>query len=145
MIYAFYPIFAAMLYGFAFAFTERALKLTNISTYMALSASAGMLVMVALIKLKGEALSFTFLESKSTAAIVLAAAIAPSLGWIFTMFAIKTTSATYASFTEISYPLFTLIFAFFGLRTIDWTILLGGALIMTGSFIMVYGQTKIKG
>lgn len=144
MIYAFFPIFAAMFYGLAFAFTEKALKLTNISTYMALSAIAGMLVMFGFIKLKGEPLSFTFLESKSALAIVLTAVIAPTLGWVFTMFAIKTTSATYASFAEISYPLFTLIFlfAFFGLRTIDWTIILGGALIMLGSFIMIYGQSK---
>lgn len=133
-----------MFYGLAFAFTEKALKLTNISTYMALSAIAGMLVMFGFIKLKGEPLSFTFLESKSALAIVLTAVIAPTLGWVFTMFAIKTTSATYASFAEISYPLFTLIFlfAFFGLRTIDWTIILGGALIMLGSFIMIYGQSK---
>lgn len=100
--------------------------------------------MFGFIKLKGEPLSFTFLESKSALAIVLTAVIAPTLGWVFTMFAIKTTSATYASFAEISYPLFTLIFlfAFFGLRTIDWTIILGGALIMLGSFIMIYGQSK---
>jgi len=144
MIYAFFPIFAAMFYGLAFAFTEKALKLTNISTYMALSALAGVIVMGAFIKIKGEALSFDFLADKTSLAIVLTAVVAPTLGWVFTMFAIKTTSASYASFAEISYPLFTLafLFIFFGLRTIDWTVLLGGALIMVGSFIMVYGQTK---
>jgi len=144
MIYAFFPIFAAAFYGLAFAFTEKALKLTTIGTYMALSAITGVIVMAAFIKLKGEPISFAFLESKSAAAIVLTAVIAPTLGWVFTMFAIKTTSATYASFAEISYPLFTLLFlfAFFGLRAIDWTVLLGGGLIMLGSFIMVYGQSK---
>ncbi|MFK7840291.1 MAG: EamA family transporter [Bdellovibrionales bacterium] len=144
MIYAFFPIFAAMFYGLAFAFTEKALKLTNLATYMALSAIAGIIVMGVYIKLKGDPLSFDFAFDKTSLVIVLTAVTAPTLGWVFTMFAIKTTSASYASFAEISYPLFTLLFLFifFGLRTIDWTIILGGALIMAGSFIMVYGQTK---
>lgn len=143
MIYAFFPIFAAICYGLAFAFTERALKFTNLSTYMVLSALMGVVVMVGFVKLKGETVSFSFMESKTSALIVLTSVLAPTLGWVFTMFAIKTTSATYASFAEISYPLFTLmfLFTFFGLRSIDWTILAGGSLIMIGSFIMIYGQT----
>jgi len=144
MIYAFFPIFAAMFYGLAFAFTEKALKLTSISTYMALSAAMGVVVMGIFIKLKSETLSFEFLNNKTSAAIVLTAILAPTLGWVFTMFAIKTTSASYAAFAEISYPLFTVafLFVFFGLRGIDWTILVGGALIMLGSGLLIYGQSK---
>jgi drug/metabolite transporter (DMT)-like permease len=144
MIYVFFPIIAAMCYGMAFAFMEKALKITNISTYMCLSALAGICVMFTVIKIKGEPLSFDFLTDKVNIAIVLTAVFAPTLGWLFTMFAIKTTSASYAAFAEISYPLFTLVFlfVFFGLRSVDWTVLMGGALIMLGSFIMIYGQTK---
>lgn len=144
MIYVFFPIIAAMCYGMAFAFMEKALKITNISTYMCLSALAGICVMFTVIKIKGEPLSFDFLTDKVNIAIVLTAVFAPTLGWLFTMFAIKTTSASYAAFAEISYPLFTLVFlfVFFGLRSVNWTVLMGGALIMLGSFIMIYGQTK---
>ncbi len=144
-IYVFFPVFAAIFYGLAFAFTEKALKLTNITTYMLLNIIMSALIMLTFIKFKGEPLSFDFLKHKSSLAIVLTAVIAPSLGWIFTMFAIKTTSASYAAFAEISYPLFTVIFlfAFFGLRTIDWTTIAGGLLIMTGSFLMIWGKTKV--
>ncbi|MGH1398050.1 MAG: EamA family transporter [Alphaproteobacteria bacterium] len=143
-IYLFFPIFAAMFYGLAFAFTEKALKLTNVSTYLAISIVSGALIMLAFIKLKGEPLNFDFVKNKSTLAIVLTSVIAPSLGWIFTTFAIKTTSASYAAFAEISYPLFTVLFlfTFFGLRAIDWTTIAGGLLIMTGSFLMIWGKTK---
>jgi len=41
MIYLFFPLFAAMFYGLAFAFTEKALKLVNISTYLMLSGATG--------------------------------------------------------------------------------------------------------
>ncbi len=143
-IYLFFPIFAALFYGLAFAFTEKALKLTNVSTYIILSGLASVAIALALTKMKGEDFSFTFLQSKSELAIVLTAVIAPSIGWVLTMFAIKTTSASYAAFAEISYPLFTMLFlfAFFGLRTIDWTTIAGGLLIMTGSFLMIWGKTK---
>ena len=144
MIYFFFPIFAAMFYGLAFAFTEKALKLTTIGTYLTLSASAGIIISIAVTKIKGEGFSFEFLNSKPDLAIVLTAVIAPCLGWVFTMFAIKTTSASYAAFAEISYPLFTVLFlfAFFGMRTIDWTTIAGGLLIMAGSFLMIWGKTK---
>ena len=144
MIYAFFPIFAAIFYGLAFAFTEKALKLTTISTYLAMNAVVTIIVAACLIKAKGEGLSFEFLNNKPTASIVLTAVIAPSFGWLFTMFAIKTTSASYAAFAEISYPLFTVLFLFifFGMRTIDWTTIIGGLLIMAGSFLMIWGKAR---
>ena len=133
-----------MFYGLAFAFTEKALKLVDISTYLILGALAGVAMASSLVVLRGQPLSFDFINSTKSLAIVAVAVLAPSLGWLFTMFAIKTTSASYAAFAEISYPLFTVLFLalFFGLRSLDWTILLGGILIMSGSFLMIWGQSR---
>lgn len=144
MIYALFPILAAMCYGLAFAFTEKALKITSAVTYLTISAAVGFFFILGLVAVKGERFSWGFLHNPKDMTIFLIAAIAPSLGWLFTTYAIKNTNASYAAFAEISYPLFTLLFLFifFGLRSLDWTILLGGSLIMIGSFIMVYGQAK---
>lgn len=144
MVYIFFPLFAAMFYGLAFAFTEKALKLVDISTYLILGALAGVAMASSLVVLRGQPLSFDFINNTKSLAVVAVAVLAPSFGWLFTMFAIKTTSASYAAFAEISYPLFTVLFLalFFGLRTLDWTIILGGALIMGGSFLMIWGQSK---
>ncbi len=144
MIYALFPMIAAMCYGLAFAMTEKALKITNVVTYMAVNSASSFLIVAYLLWIKGESLKFDFIHDQKDLVLIIIAATIPTLGWTFTLFAVKNTSALYASFAEISYPLFTVIFLFifFGLRSIDWTILLGGALIMIGSFIMVYGQSK---
>lgn len=135
-----------MFYGLAFAFTEKAMSSINVATYIFWVAALEMALALGLMKFKTESFSWAFLQNKTDTTIVFIAVAAPALGWLFTTYAIKNTSATYAAFAEISYPLFALLFLFlfFGLRTVDWTILLGGGLIMAGSLIMVYGQTALK-
>jgi drug/metabolite transporter (DMT)-like permease len=144
MIYAFFPVFAAMLYGLAYAMADRAFKVTNITTYMLISYMFGLIMFLGVWKFKNEQISFSFLNNKYDALIVLASVSAPSLGWLFTMFAIQKTSASYAAFAEISYPLFTLLFLFliFGIRHFDFSILVGGALVILGSAVLVSGQLK---
>lgn len=142
MIYVLFPILAAVCYGLAFAATERALTLTSASTYLLLSAIPGFIFVAGLIAVKGEKLSWAFLENRGDVIIVAVAAIAPALGWLFTTYAIKNVNASYAAFAEISYPLFTLLFLFlfFGIKHFDWYVLVGGAFVMTGSFLLVFGQ-----
>lgn len=144
MIFAFFPIIAAMCYGLAYAMTEKALKITNVGTYMTVNTLFGVIIILYLFTIKGEPLKIDFTTSPKDLWFILLSTAMPSIGWVFTMFAVKNTSAVYTSFAEISFPLFTLLFMFllFGLRSIDWTILIGGGLIMTGSLIMIYGQTK---
>ena len=133
-----------MFYGLSFAFAEKAFKLTNVTTYLVLNATTGLAAAAAFVLIKGAPeVSLDFTNDNKSLATVAVAVIAPTLGWIFTMFAIKSTSASYAAFTEISYPLFTVLFLFlfFGLRSLDWTIMLGGLLIMAGSCLMIWGQS----
>ena len=145
MVYALFPIIAAMCYGLAYAMSEKALKIVNIGTYMFCNALFGVFILLYLFHIKGESLKIDIIHDKKDLLFILVATAFPSLGWLFTMFAVKNTSALYTTFAEISYPLFTVLFLFlfFGLRSIDWTIILGGGLIMIGSFIMIYGQTKL--
>ena len=142
MIYAFFPLLAAMFYGIAFAFTESALKVTNIATYMLISCGLLAITVVGLLKIKGESLKFDFLQNNADTWLVLVAVAAPSIGWLFTTYAIKNVNASYAAFAEISYPLFTVLalFLFFGLRSLDWSVAVGGLLILAGSSILIMGQ-----
>ena len=142
MIYAFFPIVAAMFYGLAFAFTESALKLTNVATYMIVSLGVLILTVFGLMYIKGEKADFAFAKNPADLAIVLVAVTAPALGWLLTTYGIKNVNASFAAFAEISYPLFTILFLFlfFGQRAFDWTTLVGGLLILTGSSVLVLGQ-----
>lgn len=146
MIYAFLPLGAAMLYGLAFALMERVLQVTNVFTYM-LMGGILFLPMIGLLSiLKKEPIDFGFLHDKSQLFMVFVAVVAPSLGWLLTAYTIKNVNASYAAFAEISYPLFTVLFAFLllGVRQFDWHVLAGGALILIGSSVLVYGQLKLK-
>ena len=142
MLTAFLPIIAAMFYGLSFAFTEKAFKIINVSTYLFWGGVLAFVSCALLMKLKSESLIFDMAGNWSNFWIVAVAVTAPSIGWVLTIFAIKNTSASYAAFAEISYPLFTLLVLFlvFGVRQFDWNIIAGGALIMAGSFIMISGQ-----
>lgn len=144
MLYAYFPIMAAMIYGLSFAFAEKALKLTNVATYMLFCCLSGMLTVATLIAVKKEGLSFEFANNRDDILTMIMAVATPWLGWLLTIYAIKNTSAAYAAFAEISYPLFTVIclVLFFGVRQFDWHVLAGGALVMAGSFILVLGQTS---
>ncbi len=146
MIFAFFPLIAAMSYGIAFAFSEHALKMTNVMTYMFLSSCVGLMSIFGLYFLKGERIEASFISDPRSILIVMIAVAAPSLGWLFTLFAVKNTNASYAAFAEISYPLFTVLalFIFFGYRMMAWQTLLGGVLIMIGSCIMVWGQLRLR-
>ncbi|MBL4803809.1 MAG: EamA family transporter [Alphaproteobacteria bacterium] len=144
MIYAILPIFAAMLYGLAFALMEKALQITNVVTYMLIGSAISIPLVLALVQIKKEPLDFGFLQNKMDALIVLLAVIAPAAGWFLTAYTIKNVNAGYAAFAEVSYPLFTIIFLFvlFGIKHFEWHLLLGGSLVMLGSFILVMGQMK---
>ncbi|MCK5284157.1 MAG: EamA family transporter [Alphaproteobacteria bacterium] len=142
MLYASFPIIAAVCYGLCFAFTQKLLESVNVATYIFLGGVASVFIALGLSKFKHEPISLSFMEDKYLLIVALIAVLVPSIGWLLTMYAIKNISASYAAFAEISYPLFTILFLFlfFGVRHFDWSILVGGGLVMFGSFILIYGQ-----
>ena len=143
----FLPIIAAAFFGLGYAFSEKALQTMNVATYMLVGSVFGLLIAVGLSYFRSEPFSLTFANDKITFLQGVVAVLAPALGWVFTVYAIQHISASYAAFAELSYPLFALLFLFlfFGVRHFDWWLLAGGALVMAGSFLLVYGQTKLGG
>ena len=144
MIYAFFPIIAAMFYGLAFAATEKALSYTSITTIMILGSAFGICVVSGLMFIKNEPPSFSFLNDKTGTALVATAVIAPAFGWLLTNYAIKNINSSYAAFAEVSYPLFTILFLFllFGIRHFDWHVIVGGIMVIAGSVVLVLGQLR---
>lgn len=143
----FFPLISAALYGLGFALIDRATQTINVATYIFISGLVGILTALFLLFFRHEAVSFSFLTAKwQTVLIIAGAALAPGLGWILTIYAVKNISPAFVAFSEISYPLFTLLFLFliFGVRQFSFHVVCGGGLVMLGSFIMIYGQMKTK-
>lgn len=138
----FLPIGAAMFYGMGFALMDRALQATNVVTYMFMGAIISLPLVGALVVFKREKISFDFITSWENIALVVAAVLAPALGWFLTAYTIKNIGGAYAAFAEVSYPLFTILFLFlfFGIKQFDWHLLVGGVMVILGSFILVFGQ-----
>ena len=112
MIFVFFPIIAAVLYGFGFALMDRALQATNVITFMLIDVLVGLFLVLALIKISPEPLSFGFVSNKADLFIILAAVAVPTIGWFLSAYTIKNINASYAAFAEVSYPLFTILFLF---------------------------------
>lgn len=147
MIFIFFPFIAAILYGLGFALLDRAFQVTNVITFMLLDILVGVPMILALVKFSPEPLSWDFLHNKNDLFLVIAAAATPTLGWFLTAYTIQNINAAYAAFSEVSYPLFTIFFLFliFGIRHFDWHLLLGGSLVIIGSFILMMGQMSKAG
>ncbi len=142
---AFFPLIAACFYGLAYVFFEKVIAGINLTTFYFTGATMMMITSICYGLWNHQSVSYAFAkETPSLLVMLVLGVMISSLGWLFTTHGIKGTSAVYAAMGEISYPLFTVLFAFllFGVRNWGLTTLLGGAMIMAGSFILVYGQTK---
>lgn len=144
MIYALLPIFAAMFYGVAFALLDRALQVTNVVTYLLLAAIIMLPMVIGVAAFRHEHISFDFISRWQDLALVMAAVLAPAIGWILTSYTIQNIGGAYAAFAEVSYPLFTVmfLFLFFGVKQFDWHLIVGGLMIIAGSALLVFGQVS---
>lgn len=133
---------AAAIYGLGFVFMERAMQTTSAATFMLVNTLTGMLLITALLLTRVETITWQALSHRETLLYLLAGAAAPALGWVLTIYGVKHISAAYATAGEVSYPLFTVLFLFlfFGVRNFDWTVLVGGGLIIAGAAILLSGQ-----
>lgn len=149
MIYALFPILAAMCYASAYIFGEKVLQKTNMASMLLLTAPLGFLTWLAAIwflnKYQNQSLNFSSFNNKQTLFFAVAISVLGTLGYIFTLFSLQKVSATYTATAEVSYPLFTILFLwlFFGEKQFDLSILCGGLLVLLGSFTLIYGQIKI--
>ena len=149
VIYTFFPIFAAICYALAYILDERILEKINVATFMLVTTIIGLPFSIGIVlflrKFKNEQIMIEpFYDFKFLMVVIFAFSLG-IIGFLFTLFSLQKTNAVYTSFAEISYPLFTvlILFLFFGARQFNPTILLGGTLVLLGSFILIYGQSKI--
>jgi drug/metabolite transporter (DMT)-like permease len=142
------PFLASMMYGAGYVFLERVLDVhINPATFLVVNTLTNVLAVLFLVFVHGYAVEInSVFKSLPVFALVLAAAAAPSIGWVATIYSIKYISAIYTALVETSYPLFTLAFGllFFGLKEWNWITLSGGVLIMAGAAVMLFGQNKIE-
>ncbi|MCC7305532.1 MAG: EamA family transporter [Alphaproteobacteria bacterium] len=145
MLLAFFPFFAAALYGLSYVLIERITAQVNLTTYYLASNIIWLACALAHGYIRKEPFSFGTAENvPNVLLLILIASAAGSIAWLFTTYALKNISASYAAFGEISYPIFTLLFAalLFGLRGFSWQHMVGGALIFAGSIILVMAQSE---
>ena len=148
MIYVFFPVFAAICYGLAIIYDEKALETVNVATLVLFSTVMGIPLGIAtafaLSKAKNQSFNFDFLHQPTVTLYATLGLVLVQIAVVFTLFAIQKTSASYTAFAEISYPFFTILFLvlFFGVRQFNWSILFGGGLVLLGSFILIYGQMR---
>lgn len=149
MFLLFLPLLAAACYGLGYVFLERASSSVSLSTFLLLSIPFEILVILMMHITKAGEVNFSFLnglfQNSSLLWTIILAVILPTIGWVFTIYAVQNVSATYTAFAEISYPLFTVVFlaGFFGVKQFNAPILLGGLLILIGSALLVYGQLRL--
>lgn len=143
MIYALLPFLSAAFYGLSYVLLEKILKSVSMLSYMLVSSIFLTTVLIGIALLKPGFVSFDFLSDRKTALVFVVAVVVGIAGWIATLIGLQNTSATYVSFAEISYPLFTLLFLFllFGEHQLNVQSLIGGALVMAGSIVLLMSRT----
>lgn len=139
------PFVAAMCYGIGYVLIERVVGIhINTATFYAINTVICILVLLWFVFWQGESVDFKTFSSATaqTWLLIIMAAAIPCLGWVFTIYAIRHTSAVFTAFAETSYPIFTMAFGFllFGIRQVNPATIIGGVIIFMGAVIMVYGQ-----
>lgn len=145
MPYLLFPFISAALYGLSYVLIERIMTTVNVTTFMVLGCFTGVIMTTLLWIIKGETLTLAPLSGKpAIIAFLIMALLSSYMAWMTSNFAIRETSALYTSMGEVSYPIFTLIFAYliFGTKNWDPMMLVGGGLVLVGSFVMVYARSK---
>jgi drug/metabolite transporter (DMT)-like permease len=141
-MYLFYALFAALLWGFDYAFAERVLRNISIPVFLAIQLffASVAIGLIALIKGYWQQDLASLLASKSTIFLFGLGIIAFTIANILICSAIQSKNATLSSLIEISYPFFIALISWFFFKENQLTpsIAIGGTLIFIGSFIIYY-------
>jgi drug/metabolite transporter (DMT)-like permease len=142
MIYALLPFLSAALYGLGYVLLDKLLKNIPILVFMSISSTVMTIAICATAYFKLTPQDFSFIHDKKIVLIFVATVVFNITAWITTLLALQNTNATYVSFAEISYPIFTVFFLYllFGEHQLNWQSLVGGVLILAGSGFLVYSK-----
>lgn len=142
------PFIASALYGLCYVLMEKVVGIyVSPASFLAVNTVANIAAILFLVAVHNDTLDLKeMLGSVPVFLMVVAAASAPAIGWVMTVYSIKNISALYTALAETSYPLFTIIFGFllFGIREMNWVTFCGGMMILVGAAIMVYSKAQIE-
>jgi drug/metabolite transporter (DMT)-like permease len=144
----FAPFLAAIGWGVQYAVFGHALKSLSVPALMLATAIIWpitlVIVSLSVSWISGEPIDFKPLATRSVQITFFATIFLSSMVWVLTLLATKHISPTYAALGEISFPLFTALFAwlFYGDKQWNWTILAGAVLLLAGSFLIIQGQSQ---
>jgi len=146
-IAVFLPFLAGALYGLTYAVNGKILGPINAPTYLLVYCGIGILTALALHMVSPLKIDFSFVQQEHMSKWLLVSIVASLLAFMAMLLSIPLTSAVYTAAGEISYPLFTALFTYFIFQSREWSwsTVVGGLLIMTGSFIVVTGKLKVGG
>lgn len=144
MVYVFLPFLSAALYGLSYVLLEKLLSSVSMLSYMIASCFCMMVTVGIFAFLRPDLLSFSFVSDKKILLLFLISTFVGIAGWVTTLVGLQNTSASYVAFAEISYPLFTVLFLFllFNEYQLTWHSLVGGALVLAGSIVLVAARLK---
>ena len=138
-ITVFLPVAAAILFGMNYATYGRVLQSINVQTLFVTTTLFNVAIALLIYFLFPEKVNFALLMQAPLGAYMALGWITGITGWICSLLVMGNVSATYAAIGELSYPLFTALFAYtvYNSHELDWKMAIGGAFIMVGSIIVV--------
>jgi drug/metabolite transporter (DMT)-like permease len=134
-------IMASVIWGLCYSVDEQVFKRISVPTFMFLSAFTG-LVITGIVSLASGKF-YDDIEAMRTDAgtfwLVVTGILCATLAGFLILISIQQgKNATLAALLEVSYPIFTVVFSLilFGHNTLNWSTILGGALIFSGVFLI---------
>ncbi len=134
----------AVLWGIDYAIAEKVLQKMSVPTFIGTHLLFGFVAVGLYALWSGRVYRdyVTILAHKSLMVWFLIGISAFVIGNVLICLVIQHQDATLGSLVEISYPLFVILFSWIFFRTshLSWSVLLGGALIVSGVFVIYFFQ-----
>lgn len=143
----FLPFVSACLIGINYTMNGRIYQTVNMPTWISVFSGTSLLVAVALNFFTPLKINFAPVFVWPTILYVILSLMAGIATWLLMIIVVQNISASYAAIGEISYPFFTVLFTYliFQTKEVDASTLIGGLLIMAGSFIVITDKIKFGG
>ena len=140
-IQVFFPAFAAVLFGLAYALYSRGFQALPLGTAILIHGTVWFLATLAHAIIVQDSLDVTR-AFRGDGLYMLCGSLAMVAGAMLSYYCIKAVSPTFAAVGELGYVLMTPIFMFllFGKKDFDIYTLIGGAVVFIGIGIVIYGR-----
>ena len=139
-----YALMAAALWGIHYTLIEVVFSKYGLSAITTFAITIALSILLILFKgdfILKELLALDYGFNKLTFLLIILSA-SYLLAWLFTINAIESKNASLTAILEISYPIFVVVFStiIFGTKPLNYIGYIGGALILTGTLLVLYSQ-----